>query len=259
VQRQLLDHAERDLERLLHLLQSMLEKQFQQLRMRHQLLREVRLVLTLEDRTQHEAELRPAQATLDLPTLMELLRLRLSNLFQRGKRLKEGIQHVALELVGVDPDKQQLQLFHDTPGRDLSAAQRALARLRAAYGEDSVLHPVLREGHLPEARFTWQRLSKLEPARPSAVDPHKRPLVRRLFKKAQPLSRQRRNEPDGWMILGLEGGAVEQLHGPFVLSGGWWVRELSREYYYLRTPKTGWLWVYFDRRRRRWFWQGAVE
>jgi protein ImuB len=256
---QFLDHAERDLERLLHQLQSMLEGLFEKLRARHQLLRALHLVLSLEDRSQHEATLRPAQATLDLPALMELLRLRLSNLFQDGKRLKEGIQHIALELIGVDPSKDQLELFADTPGRDLSAAQRALARLRAAFGENAVLCPALRQGHLPEARFEWKRLQELKPARPRAVDPGRRPLVRRLFQKAKPLSRQRRNEPDGWMILGLEGGAVQQLHGPYILSGGWWVRELAREYYYLRTPKTGWLWVYFDRRRRRWFWQGVVE
>ena len=71
--------------------------------------------------------------------------------------------------------------------------------------------------------------------------------------------RQRRNEPDGWMILGLEGGAVEETLGPYVVSGAWWHREVHREYHFVRTGKTGWLWVYFDRRRRRWYLQGTVE
>ena len=34
---------------------------------------------------------------------------------------------------------------------------------------------------------------------------------------------------------------------------------LEREYHYVRTEREGWLWVYFDRRRRRWFLQGSVE
>ena len=61
------------------------------------------------------------------------------------------------------------------------------------------------------------------------------------------------------MILGLEGGPVEEVRGPYLISGGWWVREVQREYHFVRTTRSGWLWVYFDRRRRRWFLQGAVQ
>jgi protein ImuB len=88
---------------------------------------------------------------------------------------------------------------------------------------------------------------------------HEPPLVRRILDRPRALSRQRRNDPEGWMIAGLEGGAVQDLRGPWTVSGGWWAREVRREYHYVRTEREGWLWVYFDRRRRRWFLQGSVE
>ena len=54
-------------------------------------------------------------------------------------------------------------------------------------------------------------------------------------------------------------GPVEEVIGPHVVSGGWWIREISRDYYYVRTRSGRWLWIYNDRRRRRWFLQGEVE
>ena len=50
-----------------------------------------------------------------------------------------------------------------------------------------------------------------------------------------------------------------RVHGPYSVAGGWWVREVHREYHYVRTRHGGWLWVYFDRRRRTWFLHGVVE
>jgi protein ImuB len=49
------------------------------------------------------------------------------------------------------------------------------------------------------------------------------------------------------------------MTGPYVLSGGWWVRPVHREYYYARTERGDLLWVFYDRPRRRWFLQGGVE
>jgi protein ImuB len=67
-----------------------------------------------------------------------------------------------------------------------------------------------------------------------------------------------RYEPDGWIIDDAD-GPIEEVIGPQVVSGGWWMREVQREYYYVRTRNGRWLWIYHDRRRRRWFLQGEVE
>jgi protein ImuB len=44
-----------------------------------------------------------------------------------------------------------------------------------------------------------------------------------------------------------------------VVSGGWWHREITREYHFAETADGQVLWVYYDRARRRWFVQGTVE
>jgi protein ImuB len=58
--------------------------------------------------------------------------------------------------------------------------------------------------------------------------------------------------------------------GPYIVSGGWWMRRVHREYYYVRSrslalqndrarPHGRWLWVYYDRQRKQSFVQGVVE
>jgi protein ImuB len=77
--------------------------------------------------------------------------------------------------------------------------------------------------------------------------------------KALPLeSGPLRSHEDGW-LLDTKYGAVDKLAGPYVFSGGWWNREIQREYYYAETRSGDLLWLYYDRVKRKWFLQGAVE
>ncbi|MDE0212442.1 MAG: DNA polymerase Y family protein, partial [Deltaproteobacteria bacterium] len=61
-----------------------------------------------------------------------------------------------MELLGTSPDVRQGELFHGASTRDHDAANRALARLRARFGDAALLRARPRAGHLPEARFTWE-------------------------------------------------------------------------------------------------------
>ena len=118
-------------------------------------------------------------------------------------------------------------------------------------------------GHLPEARFGWQRLVHVVNAQPrssASASAIVQPLVRRVLvrpKRLPPQPRQVRD--DGWLLSGLEHGAVVRIVGPYVISGGWWANEIHREYHFAELRRGDCLWVYYDRNRRRWFWQGAVE
>ena len=49
------------------------------------------------------------------------------------------------------------------------------------------------------------------------------------------------------------------MRGPYVVAGGWWRTPIHREYYFAGVGGRGWRWVYYDRCRRTWFEQGAVE
>ena len=80
-----------------------------------------------------------------------------------------------------------------------------------------------------------------------------------IFKRPTALPCRERHEPDGWLISGFQRGPAIRLRGPYVVSGGWWAREVHREYHFVETERGDLLWVYYDRRRRQWFLHGQVE
>jgi protein ImuB len=251
--RLLSEHAETDATRLLFLVKRLLDPLLRKLAERHEALLEMRLIFTLDRGEKQVHRLRPAEATLEAPLLLELLRLRLENL-----ALGAGVVELFLSVRGVRAHAEQIRLFQETPRRDLAAANRALARIRAELGEAAVQQCCLKPGHLPEAGFTWQPLEKLPLASPHADG--RRRVVRRLLARPvrlPPVPRHLRN--DGWIPLDPAAGAVVRLDGPYVVSGGWWHAEQHREYHFAHTRRGDVLWVYYDRARRRWFLQGTVE
>src|SRR5699024_1822826 len=121
----------------------------------------------------------------------------------------------------------------------MRAAAEAIAQLRADLGEAAVCKAVLCEGHLPEAQFTWEPFEKLTRARPR--DTKTRAIARRIH--ARPLPAR----PEG------------REFGRYLVSGGWWHVEITREYVFIEDAKGACRWLYFDHRRRRWFLHGRLE
>jgi protein ImuB len=85
------------------------------------------------------------------------------------------------------------------------------------------------------------------------------PLVRRIHSRAVPFSPGRHRDAQAELIRHIDEGTVRETLGPYIVSGGWWTREVQREYYYVRTSNNRVLWMYYDRRRQGWFIQGEVE
>jgi protein ImuB len=52
---------------------------------------------------------------------------------------------------------------------------------------------------------------------------------------------------------------VTRFDGPYVFSGGWWSGGVHRDYYFVNMHRGEVLWVFYDRKRRRWFLEGRVE
>lgn len=214
---------------------------------------ELQLVLRFERLGDHVESLKPAAPTLDPKLVMELVRLRL----QAVRTLPDGVMEVILVARETDPTPRQERLFAVRGRRDLAAASRALARVRAKLGEGAVVRAVPKDAHLPEAKVAWEPVVDLVEANPRPVDePH---LVRRFHPNPVPLPPRERHEPDGWMLRGLEQGPVMRVLGPYVVSGEWWSNPVHRDYHFAETKKGELLWVYFDREARRWFLQGRVE
>jgi protein ImuB len=253
VQRLALDHPETGAARLMLVVEQLMPPLLEMLADRCQALTEVTVGFRFERMGDHVETVRPAEPTLSAARLLELIRLRL----EAVRRLPEGVVEVMLASRGVRAARRQLELFAERPRRDLAAANRALARIRAAFGDDTVTRARLREGHLPEGSFTWDAIDKLAAAQPRETDTSR--MVRRIFNPPVPLPSRPRREPDGWMLRGLKQGPVERVLGPYIVSGGWWNRTVHREYHFAETRKGELLWVYYDRARRRWFLHGRVE
>jgi protein ImuB len=256
-ERLLFDDEEEDVERLMFAIKAPIERLLDRLAAKARALTALHVELSLKfavGKIEIRAEcIKPAGPTLDSRSLLRLVHLRLT-----GMPPPAPVNAVRVWAEDTPASREQLALFASKPRRDLRAADEALARLRAELGDDAVVRAVLREGHLPEASFGWERLVHVVHAKPQQK--LVRPLVRRLLARPQPLPPQvRQVRDDGWLLSNLEHGAVVRIVGPYVISGGWWQHELHREYHFAELKRGDTLWVYYDRNRRRWFWQGAIE
>jgi protein ImuB len=247
-----LDQPEADIYRLLFTVKRLLHPLLETLTSRHEALTELRVLLRLDGVGDRTERIRPAAPTLDVRQIMNLVHLRLESV-----DLGAGVEELQLTAESVPIERGQLSLFADQPRRDLGAADRALARIRAELGDNAVVRARLREGHLPEARFGWEVLEHV--ALPKPRDVWVRPLVRRVLVRPHPLAPRARSEPDGWLLRGDEYGPVREMTGPYILSGGWWRRPIHREYHFAQMRDGEVVWIYYDRNRRQWFLQGTVE
>ena len=265
-QKILLDDAEYDSTRLLFLIKQLLHPLLTTLAARHQALVALWLSLLIDHGDWFKESLRPAVPTLDVVQILDLVRLRLESL-----QLAAGVIEIELRAEACAATSEQLRLFAEKPvlsqvegpTRDLEAANRALARLRAEFGDDAVVCAKLTDGHLPEARFTWEPLTRVKLPTNVLNDLNSsipKVLIRRVSAKPIGLAGgPYHSHEDGWLILGPKHGQIDKLTGPYVFAGGWWNREIQREYYFAETRGGDLLWLYYDRVRRRWFWQGTIE
>jgi protein ImuB len=260
----ILDDPENDTTRLVFLIKQLLHPMLATLAARAQALAALWLSFLVDRSGWLKEQIRPAVPTLDSSQILDLVRLRLESM-----QFSAGVAEIALDAEACAATAEQLRLFSEGPKRDLDAANRALARLRAEFGDGAVVQAKLRDGHLPEARFAWEPLSRVKLPRNDLNGlndlndlnrPTTKVLVRRIMAKPVPLpGGPRHTHEDGWLILGHKYGSVDKLSGPYVFSGGWWNKEIQRDYYFAETRRGAIAWVYYDRVRRRWFLQGLIE
>jgi protein ImuB len=251
-----LDEPETDLARLLTVVDRELRSLARSLDARAHVLVSVAIRLSFDDGSRAAERLQPASPTLDLAQIVELLRLRLASVLEAHAHAR-GVAGIEIECEGAPGRHAQTELFASRAARDLAAVARAMARVRADLGDRSVVRAVLREGHLPEACFDWEPIDAISDPLPRAVKSP--PLVRRIHARAIPFSPGRHRDAQAELIRHIDEGTVRETLGPFIVSGGWWTREVQREYYFVRTFNDRVLWMYYDRPRQGWFIQGEVE
>ena len=256
-----LDYGEGNALRLTFLAKRLLRSLLSELATKSKALFALDIALKFERGEWRTERVRPAEPTLDEAQLIDLVRLRLESLEMTGCA-------VAIRLIaeGVPASFEQLLLFAHRPRRDPAAADRALARLRAEFGPSAVARMRLKEGHLPEAQYSLEPMEHLATAEPgpdprvsSPPSPKERSLVRRIYSKPIPLQARPVVGSRGCHLLGLGEAPATRAAGPYIISGGWWIREVHREYYFAETAAGRIFWVYFDKKRRSWFLHGEVE
>ena len=164
------DPPDADVARLCFALKRALDLLLENVRQRGQSVRALWMRLSLLRSPPSVQRLEPSAPTRDAKLLLELLRLRLTTV-----TLDSPVVEVSLEAETADQAPGQLSMF--VPKRDLAAGDRALARLKASYGEDVVCRAELSEAHLPEAKFRWVEAGALK--RPRADEPVSTPPSRR--------------------------------------------------------------------------------
>ena len=250
------DFPENSVQRLLFLLKKPIYELLKALESEYQKLESLKITIIFETKEKLETKVSPAEPTLDETQIIELVRLHFDTL-----RYPSGINQVHLS-VDIQPSTpEQLSLFSQNSQRDLKAGNRALARIRAEWGDEAVVTAVLRDGHLPEAQFKWEPLKELQaPHIPETSEIIHPPLMRRLFVKPQCIGdRVHTTRDDNWLLHRNVNGVIIRLDGPYILKGGWWLKPIHREYNFATTQTGRLLWVYYDRKRRQWFLHGEVE
>jgi protein ImuB len=171
--------------------------------------------------------------------------------------LQGAVEEVELLANTVHAHAEQDALPGHQSHRDMNAAHRALARIRAAYGEQSVTKATVREAHLPEASFRWEPVQHA-PAVQAALTPSVSSMVRRVYARPKPLPPRVPKHPEDGPSLSRN-HVIERMVGPYRISGGWWKRLVERDYYYAETDHGDLLWLFYDRPRKRWFLHGVLD
>jgi protein ImuB len=223
----------------------------QPLRRRHCALTGLILLLTLEDAPPRVEAVHPAVPTLNSDQILELLHLRLEHLY-----LDAGLTELTIRTETVSLTDEQLLLFNAAMPRDLTAANDALARVRAEFGEAAIVRACLANSCFPHMAYTWEPSSEVKAATHATAEPR---LIRRIF--SQPATASRRQAPAvRTAFTGLLHGAVEKMHGPFTLSGRWWTDDpVHRDYYDISLGSGAVYWVYYDHLIKQWFVAGRLE
>lgn len=239
VVRHLFDDEERDVNRLLFILKRGLDTLLHTLASRQQALESLSITCLLDGAAPYQQTIKPAEPTLDIRQILDLVRLRLE-----AMPLPAPVTELEVVVTGLLATAEQLRLLSESVRRDLAAADRALARIRAELGPDAVTHAVLQDAHLPEASVRFQRLEHVR--FPQPVARAQRIAIRRLWSKPTEAA---------FHHTALDHAA---RIGPFVIRGGWWSRQVTRQYYFVETDNGELLYCFYDAERGRFMLHGAL-
>jgi nucleotidyltransferase/DNA polymerase involved in DNA repair len=237
-----LDLPEESREPLLFLIKSLLDRLLAEVAQTRRALSELTLRLKLDDHSECARIFPAAEASLRVTFFLDLIRLWLE-----GHPLPRPVTSLSLVATRTAPaGVRQLQLFHRKEERSKEALSTVLNRLRAAFGGDAVVRPILSDVFRPEERLRWESSFDAGDSATRTFGPTREgdALVLDLLCEPRLLS----NPPT----------AVEH-EGPHRLSGEWWHRPFDRSYYWLALADGERLWIYRDEEQGGLFVQAVAD
>jgi protein ImuB len=196
--------------------------------------------------------LRLVRPTLSPRALWTLLRLRLERM-----QFDAPVSMVRLVVVDAPPARfEQRELFR--AHRDAEQLEAVVARLRARFGPDGAVSPLLVETHRPERRLAWRGFAE---TRIPGPEPRGSSLghVLRIVSPPEPLDAcERLGRIVRFTGTGLR-CEIARISQPYRLSGEWWDDEYGRDYYIVLTRDERLLWVFRDHASGAWFVHGEFD
>jgi protein ImuB len=245
-----LDEPVEDLEPLLFLGKSLVDRILAQVAAARRVVAELTLVVRLDDRSQVTHVLRPAEPTLEARPILDLFRLWLEN-----RPFAAPVLALEMTASGARPaSARQLSLYHQREEQEAAALARAVARLGAAFGPSCAVRPVLVDTFRPEARLGWVPFEMTESAAAPPIAAGSTPMVMRLGTP----------EPVEWARgtlrrPGQAPSAVVSIEGPIRLCGEWWQGGFDRSYFWLTLSDGSLCWVYRDHQDGQHYLHGTAD
>jgi len=228
-----------DLEPLLFLAKSLLDRLLPALARARTALVELTVIARLDTRAELRHALRPHQPTLDARAVVDVLRLWLDS-----KPFAAPVAALTLVASKTGPAQaRQMGLFHQRQQEEYASLERAVAKLASAFGTEAVVRPTLSDTFRPEARLRWVPFAPgaVEEATGStAIGPP--PMVLKLMTPPEPV-----RWTAGWLHRpGKAAEAVAHVDGPNRLCGEWWEAPFDRSYFWIGCDSGALYWVFRD-------------
>jgi len=243
-----LDPPDDDHTRLLFGIKSALHPLLAELTDRGEGVAALRLTLELDHGTPHEERIEAAVPTLDVTRLVDLVRLRLDR-----TRLPSPVERIVLVVESRAVSPRQIDCLRAEPRRNLRDAARTIARVRAAFGPESVVRARLVDACLPEARYRWEAARDVKPPAHGSRGPDGPAGIAAAAAPA-PLIRSVRAQP-----VPLRRAPFPLRSGPGRVRTGWWEEPQERDYYWAETSTGEILWVFRGTADGRWYLHGTVD
>ena len=260
-----MDMPVEDLEPLLFLGKSLIDRIMAGLAAERRALAEMAIRARLDDGSEVVHLIRPAEPVMEARPLLDLYRLWL-------EQQPMAAPVAALEMTAAAtavPSARQLSLLAQREEREAEALAGAVAKLTAAFGAGCAVRPVLVDTYRPEARLKWERFS---------IERENVNRTRGTGDGRQGIGNGGAGSGVGWgsMMMRLvapeeiewEGGVMRrggmsarvlEVDGPHRASGEWWADGFDRSYYWLGLSDGTLVWVYRDEKDGRAWLHGVAD